>query len=81
MKCMHGPTEYRIIVECVACSIIIRFTDLLILSLLHTGSTIRALMSSITSGSQAVWQTLVRQRLEERDAKEKEFDEMVENCE
>jgi hypothetical protein len=38
-------------------------------------------MSTVMNGPQVGWQSLVRQRLEERDSKEKAFDEIVDNCE
>lgn len=38
-------------------------------------------MSTLMSGPQVGWQSLVRQRLEERDVREKAFDEVIDNCE
>jgi hypothetical protein len=38
-------------------------------------------MSTLAGGGQIGWQSLIRQRLEERDAREKAFDEVVDNCE
>ena len=37
-------------------------------------------MTSLVNGPQVSWQSLIRQRLEERDGREKAFDEMVDNC-
>ncbi|UZJ51282.1 hypothetical protein CBS101457_000602 [Exobasidium rhododendri] len=36
-------------------------------------------MATLTNGGQVGWQSLIRQRLEERDTREKAFDEIVDN--
>lgn len=38
-------------------------------------------MSTLAIGSQIGWQSLIRQRLEERDVREKAFDVVIDNCE
>lgn len=38
-------------------------------------------MTTTMSGASAGWQLLVRQRLEERDAREKAYDEIIDGCE